>query len=237
MKKIFVSPEVFRWECFLSGWSKSPLEKKKRDYEILSHASSLLENPDTADRRGDCVNALNRAIDKRVKLLNSVYKIDVIFGNRKSIDNLEKVGAARRYMLLQINKIRNFFEHRDRRPPPNSDLKVLVELVWYFLKATDMMAYCPRENIELTPDEEIDGSEWISAHYLPYSRSRQPWKFSISLFDKKYSFSKVRGWAEFHFPIKNVRKISDPVERLFCSDGRLISTEFAPQVLSRFFEV
>lgn len=144
MKAVFVSPEFLDWPAELSNWRSLPRGKQRRDYEILNHAARLLEGDDTPDRRGDCVNALNRVIDKRVRLLNQHYLIDAVLGSRKSIDNLERVGAARRYMLLQINRIRNFFEHRDRRPPPRARLKIFVELTWYFLKATDIPAYTSR---------------------------------------------------------------------------------------------
>src|SRR5262245_53882702 len=149
MKSVFVTPEVFDWASELSSCGSFPRQKQRRDYEILAHASRLLDGEDSIDMRGDCVNALNRVIDKRVRLLNDHYQIDEILGSKKSMNNLEKIGAARRYMLLQINRIRNFFEHSDRKPPPRTQLKLFAELTWYFLKATDIPAYVPRTEIQL----------------------------------------------------------------------------------------
>ncbi len=237
MKSVFVTPEVFDWSSELSSWGSFPRQKQRRDYEILGHASRLLEGDDSADRRGDCVNALNRVIDKRVRLLNDHYRIDEILGSKKSIDNLERIGAARPYMLLQINHIRNLFEHRDRKPPPRKRLKFFVELTWYFLKATDIPAYVPRTEIQLNREGMLDqGEDYLIVSYSRKSRASFPWNIKISLLPGRFSFTPIDGWPEFEFPGKELRMLPEYQNKLWAYGGRLASKGYEHRILAKFLE-
>ena len=237
MKSVFVIPEVFEWVSELSSWGSFPRQKQRRDYEILAHASKLLDGDDSPDRRGDCVNALNRVIDKRVRLLNEHYRIDEILGSKKSIDNLERIGAARRYMLLQINRIRNFFEHRDRKPPPRERLKLFVELTWYFLKATDIPAYVPRTEIQMNREGMLDqGEDYLVISYSRKAQSVYPWEINISLLPGRFSFIPVDGWVEFTFKDKEVRTIPELQNKLWAHGGGLVSKGYEHRILAKFLE-
>ncbi|MDR2982435.1 MAG: hypothetical protein LBV12_09350 [Puniceicoccales bacterium] len=237
MKHVFVSSESITWFSEVGVWQDEIRKHQRRDYEILDHASSLLEGKCSTDQRGDCINALNRVIDKRVKLLNKHYKIDQILKSKKSIDNLEKVGAAKRSMLLQVNRIRNFFEHQDRRPPKSAQLKLFVELVWYFLKATDVSAYFPRTEIYLSKDGIFyDKNE----NYILFSYRRRltptPWKVNLNLFPNVFSFTPIPGWIEFSFHSDKIKLITDPKTRLWAYDGRIVSKGYDHLILAKFLE-
>jgi hypothetical protein len=235
MKVVYATPEIFDWSSELSNWGSISREKQRRDYAIWSHAAKLLNEEDSADRRGDCVNALNRVIDLRIKRLNANYRIDAILGSGKSIDNLEKIGAARRFMLLQINRIRNFFEHADRLPPKKDKLMVLVELVWYFLKATDIQAYVPRTQIQLNRMGMLDvGDDYAVFAYK--GRGIRPWDIHLSLLPGRFSFVPIGGWPGFEFPNKECRVLPDQENKLWAWGGRLATDGFESKILAKFFE-
>ena len=129
--------------------------------------------------RIDVVAALKRAVDGRLRWLNTQYELNKMPLASKPdglIDLCHRLGVLRSLMVSKLHRIRNRLEHQDVHPPSEEDCGELVEFVWYFLKSTDSRA---REvPYEFTLDAQggvDDAPHWVSV----YTGPRYKWGLGI----------------------------------------------------------
>jgi hypothetical protein len=129
----------------------------RRAYEHLAHAEEVLERATSSLDRVDVVTTLKRAVDHRLRLLNSYYKWKKLLSKqlpKGQLQILEAMGIARHRMVARLIDFRNQIEHGDEPPPESAACADLVEIVWYFLRSTDLLCLrMPTEvNFEFTSD-------------------------------------------------------------------------------------
>ena len=106
----------------------------------------------TLHDREDAIVALRRAIDRRIRHLNEVYRFRTIPGvNRKAklIDILKDLRIAHPIMLGKLARLRNLIEHNDGTPLDHEICEELVEFSWYFIKSTDQIVRHRLDSFEL----------------------------------------------------------------------------------------
>ncbi len=156
----WLSPEVLEWQALEASGSYPPRESlKSRSYEMLAHAEQLLSQPPSELSLADVITTLRRAIDRRVRDLNSVYSFRSIPFSDKPSDSLfllESLGIIRSHMLQRLIDIRNAVEHEDVAPPGHETCKVFAEFTWYFLRSTDRMLENVPDSFYFRPDWDND---------------------------------------------------------------------------------
>jgi hypothetical protein len=139
---VALSPEILHWQPSLSESSGKCVEFEEeppRVYRLLEHAETLLAGQPTRDHRADAIINLNRAVRRRIALLDAVYdfkRIPVGGKPRDFLDLLVLVGIIRPIMLRELKAVRNAVEHNNAEPPSPARCRELAEFVWYFLSST-----------------------------------------------------------------------------------------------------
>ena len=158
----WLSPEVLEWQALRVGSGSFPEESlRSRSYEMLAHAEQLIGQPPSELLLADVVTTLRRAVDRRVRALNSVYSFRSIPFSNKPSDSLfllESLGIIRSHMLQKLIDIRNAVEHEDVSPPDHVACKVFAEFTCYFLRSTDRM-------LEDVPDSFYFYPYWDNDNY------------------------------------------------------------------------
>ncbi len=191
MQQLYLSLDILGWPAFVQGTTKIAGPEWKRCYDYWQHADRLLSHGDEASYLIDCIANLNRAIDHRLKQIQSRYQFRRLpdFGQPKDILSLlGHLHIARPYMLHHINDLRNVLEHRYEMPPAVARCRELVELTWYFLKSTDALITSIRNDI-LFGEDRLDGGRdpWLELSFGPefdWRCSARGWIPSILLHDQ-----------------------------------------------------
>jgi len=183
MVERWLSPEVLQWHIENdSGW---PVQNdlRSRSYEILAHAEQVLGLPPSELALVDVITSLRRAIDRRLRALNSLYSFrDIPIRDRPHdlLIQLESLGIIRSHMVLKLIAIRNAVEHEDIAPPDHEACKVFAEFTWYFLKSTDKMLHEVNSSFALNPGGDDEKYYGLEIEYGP----RNNW------------IARVRGWVK-----------------------------------------
>jgi hypothetical protein len=136
---MWLSEDVFEWHAESAGGGRlSDAARVARPYEILHHARQLVQSSNSSLVRGDALSNLKRSINVRLQHIEELYRFSGIFPkNTGTLERLEVVGLARPFLIKQLFELRNDVEHNDSDPPDGVRLSELVDIAWYFLKATD----------------------------------------------------------------------------------------------------
>ncbi len=205
---MFISKEIFDWglrsedSSIYYGWEKP--------YEYWNHAEELLINVKNQYTLIDSISSLKRAVDFRVKDLNSRYNLKTANPKLKKKNNFERLanfGIIKPIMLEKLLAIRNGIEHKFENPPTVKICQELSEFVWYFLRSTD--SYCSEIVKEFIFERDLyDESYWPSGNV-----NLKNWEF------------KLRGWIE-----ESLISI-EPKKNYYCIDCQLETfTEFKERI-------
>jgi hypothetical protein len=180
--------------------SKEPM---LRAYEIHSHAEELLRRARSQLDRVDAVTTLKRAVDQRLRRIDELYdlrSIPIRDKPQKLLDILEYFGVARPLMVRELLAIRNAVEHHDEPPPDMAELNRFVDLVWCFLRSTDINADRVTEHMGFDESDDHRG--------LGFEIEVKPpdWSFSFAGWLAPWHVSEVQidGWAIAHGVIEDV---------------------------------
>jgi hypothetical protein len=163
--------DVLSWSATRETSSLAEDPDWKKPYQYWKHADHLLTHEGDEHYRIDCIANLKRAVDHRLKRLNSLYQFKKISDPRKPSELLETLGylgIARPAMLLEISALRNFLEHQYKAPPSTTRCQEFVEFIWYFLRSTDALSTSVVDTFVLDLDgENGDGAFWLAVTYGP----------------------------------------------------------------------
>src|SRR6266513_849649 len=109
MVEKWLSPEILEWQPLIDKVSYVEEKSRLRSYEMLAHADHLLTQPTSKMVLVDIITTLRRAIDRRVRALNTVYSLRAI-PLRDTSDLLlllESLGIIRSHVLQKLIDIRN----------------------------------------------------------------------------------------------------------------------------------
>ncbi len=105
MVERWLSPEILKWQTESdSGWPVQD-DLRSRSYEILAHAEQVLGQPTSELALVDVITSLRRAIDRRLRALNTLYSFRDIPIRDKPRDLLlllESLGIIRSHMLQSL---------------------------------------------------------------------------------------------------------------------------------------
>ena len=170
MVERWLSPEILKWQTESdSGWPVQD-DLRSRSYEILAHAEQVPGQPTSELALVDVITSLRRAIDRRLRALNTLYSFRDIPIRDKPRDLLlllESLGIIRSHMLQKLIDIRNAVEHEDVAPPDHEVCKVFAEFTWYFLKSTDRMLREVTSSFALNPAGDDERYYGLGIEYGP----------------------------------------------------------------------
>ena len=214
-KACWISEEIFDWQLELNGGSLDDEVKAQRAYELFAHAETLIRENKSPLSLTDGILSLKRAINHRVKLLDELYQLSSIFPkNTGALERLAIVGLSRPFMIKQLFELRNDIEHNDQKPPSITRCHELVDITWYFLKATDAACLLVRHHALFTCDKgpfareprlwiegtlnnksQLSVSGWIDTALLSERASQEFLELQINELKCKQDFVQ---WQENH---------------------------------------
>jgi hypothetical protein len=138
---MFLSPAVFQWPYDAQDRVFPPeVDYVNKAHDVWRHAQNRLAGESTALDRVDCIGALKRAIDIRLKAIRATYNFEILPSLRAKKQTLEKLqdyGIVRPAILKELIDVRNSLEHEHTEPPLADKCKFYIDICWYFLKSTD----------------------------------------------------------------------------------------------------
>ena len=130
-------------------WPYADRESTGVDYELLirahdmwRHAQNRLKEEPSEFDLVDCISALKRAVNSRLKTLDRTYNLSALSSLRPKKQVLEKYqdyGLIRPAILKDLFDVRNLLEHEGIAPPSAVSCRYYVDIVWYFIKSTDSL--------------------------------------------------------------------------------------------------
>ena len=139
---MYLSEVIFNWPCIDCEGTGVEANKMARGHELWRHAQSRLKNDPNEFERVDCITSLKRAVNARLKTIESEYHFHALPSLRNKKMTLEKYqdyGLIRPTLIKDLFEVRNLLEHEDVKPPKTSKCQYYVDIVWYFLKSLDSL--------------------------------------------------------------------------------------------------
>jgi hypothetical protein len=129
---MFLSPAVFQWPYDAQDRVFPPeVDYVHRAHEVWRHAQGRLAGTPGPLDRVDCIGALKRAIDIRLKAIRATYNFDALPSPRAKKQTLEKLqdyGIVRPAILKELIDVRNSLEHEHTEPPQTERCKFYVDI-------------------------------------------------------------------------------------------------------------
>lgn len=149
---MWLSAEVLDWQVESGGGGKLGDEQRvARPYELLGHATQLVQSADSNFARVDALSNLKRSINVRLQHIEDLYRFGELFPKGVgALERLELVGLAKPFLIKLLFELRNDVEHNDTDPPDSNRLRELIDMTWYFLKATDPACKVIPYSVELS---------------------------------------------------------------------------------------
>lgn len=156
-KRIWVNPEFISWYCSNEGGSIQDISETKRAYEIWEHALKRLHDNPTEMDRIDAITTLKRCLNQRLQVIEKNYKLRNCFGSssKRYLQLLEELSLIRPLLLQDLMEIRNDIEHKDKRPPNSKRCFELLDIVWYFLRATDRVIQVVGDSLVYNHENDV----------------------------------------------------------------------------------
>jgi hypothetical protein len=137
---LWLSNSILKWYTYCDSLDTIDISLSSRSYIIWKHAERILLEHDEELYLVDALTTLKRAINQRLKVLDSVYHFKDIPFYKKSkgiLDIMSDVGLIRPLLLHKLIDIRNSVEHGDKLPPNKDICLEMLDVVWYFIRSTD----------------------------------------------------------------------------------------------------
>lgn len=139
---MYLNDDFFNWPYSDYESTGVDFDKLTRAHDMWRHAQSRVKGEPNEFDRVDCISSLKRAVNSRLKTIESVYNFDKLPSLRSKKQTLEKYqdyGLIRPSILRDLFEIRNLLEHEDVDPPETDKCHLFIDIVWYFLKSTDSL--------------------------------------------------------------------------------------------------
>lgn len=160
---MFLSPEVFQWPYDAQDRRFPPeVDSVHRGHEVWRHAQGRLSDGASPLDRVDCIGALKRAIDIRLKAIRSAYNFDELpslRAKKHTLERLQDYGIVRPAILKELIDVRNSLEHTHGEAPSLEKCRFYVDICWYFLKSTDALVDMTVASLVYESDDCISSVE------------------------------------------------------------------------------
>ncbi|GAA0378764.1 hypothetical protein [Bacillus horti] len=180
---IYVSKTIFDWDYYPGGGTIISSDVWSRSYKIWEHSKGLVDRARTEFELADGITNLKRALNHRMKLIESCYNfrsLNPSWRNKGYLEILEGFGLVRPYLMKNLLTIRNDIEHNDAEPPSKERCNEFLDIVWYFLRSTDPIVQIIKNSNQHTLYDE-EGNE---THY----------GFGISITYESSTEFEISGW-------------------------------------------
>jgi hypothetical protein len=161
MNEIWLSEHIFSWPIKVEGGIVGDLRKTAQPYRLLRQAEQSLKNAATSPSPADAVAGAYRhlrcAVHDRLELIEHCYAISGLFPSSTGpLARLEALGLAKPVVTQHLLALTDDADPLDAATPHASRLKALLEIAWYFLKATDPVCKLIRTSVAYEQDFVLD---------------------------------------------------------------------------------
>lgn len=196
MGTLWIRPGWLDWYEDGFGRKELDLEAARRPYGHWNHAEWLVSQEDSNEFvRTSALTALHRAMTHRAEYLNRTYNLDVIpaLKGSKTLDRLERLEITRPRFLLSLRELRNVVEHDDSDVPDLARCHEFVDLIWLFLKSTDLIAM--QKISDITLRDTWEGGDQAPHQIVQITWETETWKCPVwaKLFAETYSEEPIEG--------------------------------------------
>lgn len=168
MKQLWISDNFLDQQLFCEVYSGYDDNIINRAYEIWNHAKNLIEQNDDTYSMSDAIWNLRRCLDQRTRTIEENYNLKQIPFLQKPkgyYELLEYYGVARPFIVKNLFSIRNDIDHHDATPPPKERCMELLDIVWYFLKATDRILQEKKKDLFFSKEADDPYFVYFSMDY------------------------------------------------------------------------
>jgi hypothetical protein len=199
MDEVWLSEDIFSWPIKVEGGTVGDLRKAGHAYGLIKQAEELLKKAATPASVADAYLNLKRAVHHRLGLIEHCYELSGFFPpGTGPLERLEALGLAKPVLIKHLLALANETDPVDAPTPDAERLKELLEIVWYFLKATDPACMLIRFSVAYEQDFTLD-------------TNTPPLKFTAEVSPLHSQQLRIFGWFSTHhfrqapaagFPIK-----------------------------------
>jgi hypothetical protein len=183
------------------------------------------------------VQATQQALEIRLKDIESRFRLANLFGNRSGkhktvrqrVVELSRLGLIRPFLLEQLLKVRNEAVHDDK-PPASSELcQLFLEIVWYFLRSTDLLFMREENEFLLAPGA---GNPQTALHRLEVQTGPTvKWSVEVSgwLPPQLHDSSERKGWINLREAVVERVDVMDERRRRKAREAAAASGGMTPR--------
>lgn len=232
------------WRNFeIDGHSSTDIDSGLSGRPYLHwHLADVLARTEDANEVicGTIIQKLWNAVDSRVRLLQDVYDLRglsrTLDWDKKRPSHLEiltRIGLVRPLALEQLKRIRNSVEHSDRGAPTQAACRQHVDLVWYFLRSTDIFA--SRRILDFTLAGRSSGDPAQGPWFAEFSFGDHGW---CPHFRGRLPRTATRTHASDHtLPLEQVESREIDADSVYISGLVTAGSSACEELVRRFFFV
>jgi hypothetical protein len=227
VEQVWLEPAWLSWARHVESAAGVDHDAADRTYEVQQHACDRLVGDPTDLDRVDAITTLKRAVSHRVKMLAEAYELrdlPVLPKPKRDLELLASFDLIRPFMLKRLTDIRNLVEHEDCKPPSTDECLMFADLVWYFLRSTDMLLRARIDDFVFIP-HGVDTSvrEFYPAVGLIFPANfSQPPQIRAWLEPPSFSYDAVEGWVKVE--TCEIRDYSSSTPARFSIEGQMVGT-------------
>lgn len=155
MGEVWLSEDIFKWRIRNEGGVAGDARKTRQPYRFLSAARQSLETSGgsgSADLIQACL-LVTRAVQHRLDLIERYHQLTRFFPTDTGpFERLEALGLAKPVLTRHLRPLLDGSLREGSSPPVADQLKELLDIAWYFLKATDPVCALIRSRVTYVQD-------------------------------------------------------------------------------------
>lgn len=159
MNEVWLSESIFSWPIKVEKGVVADPRKAGHAYELLNHAEQLLNESGrpSSVRDSEAFLDLRRAVHHRLELIEHCYQLSGLFPSTTGpIARLEAVGLAKPVLTQHLKTLIDEVESGEPPTPDTARIQALLEVAWYFLKATDPVCKVIRTSVAFEQNFALD---------------------------------------------------------------------------------
>lgn len=160
-----------------------------RPYEHWDFARELAWTPGINDvRRGVVMQKLWNAVDLRLQHLRDIYGLKQLArqaqwpaSDGEGLKTLERLGLLRPLILRELKAVRDAVEHEDDAHPDAEACRNYVDLVWYFLRSTDIFVSRPWDDVIRVLEDEVHAGDQVEfgKYHVTLTYDTSTWRIRL----------------------------------------------------------
>jgi DNA-binding transcriptional ArsR family regulator len=184
MLDVWLTKDIFNWPIKNEGGTAGDARKTREPYRLLDVAAELLGAAEASNTAPDPIayRHLKHAVQHRIALIERYYELSRFFApNTPALDQLEATGLAKPVLSRHLRPLTEAAGSDGAQALGLERLKELLEITWYFLKATD--GACTLVRTSLTQEQGF-----------ARDTNTPPLKFTAEVSPLHTQQLRIRGW-------------------------------------------